>query len=106
MFNENQEILACSSCGETFAVERDLNSSGEKLITNDKYLVKDLTSLQLTINEKREYINLSSVYRCVKSVYPVWTGTDYEDETFLSTTFYHLHPNLVDLEGRCHLCRD
>jgi hypothetical protein len=103
-FNENQLILACSACGETFAVERDLNSAGEKMMTKDLYSVEDLSLLQLSENEKYEYIAIDPKYRCVKSVHPVWTGTDPSDDNFISKKFYHLHPNLVNEDEKCHLC--
>jgi hypothetical protein len=101
-FNPEQPILACAACGEMYAVERDLFPNGDKKISTDLYLVENLVLLKLSNDEKTDYCKILNKYRCIQSVYPIWTGTN--DESFRLQDFFHLHPNLVDTNGRCHLC--
>ena len=64
-FNESQSTLARSVCGDAFAVERDLDASGKKLITNDLPLAEESSSSQSTDDEKRERLYIDASRACI-----------------------------------------
>ena len=82
----DQDILACASCGETFATKRDHLKNSKDKMTGYMRKLGDLDILKLSKEETVSFSLMDENYRQVLGVYP----SDGSSESL-----YHLHSQYV-----------
>ena len=88
IFDPKQKILACSSCGECYAMEAD-RSPNKKDPTGYSIPLSELGIFKYSAQETREYFQLDATLRQAISCFPQLAKH--------GDTLYHLHPEFVTL---------